>query len=157
MPPEGTTEQARLKGSIPYNSKSVELWGFVEMMAPGCFAESLRNGGYQGDVIARYEHDSRGLLGRRSSGTLRLDDSAAALTYEVDLPKTSVGADVAVLAERGDLKNTSFCFIVEDYERDEQWAVTPEGILLRTVMKAQICEVSPVAEPAYPAATVAPA
>lgn len=140
-----------LRGKIPYNSKSRNLGGFVEILAPGVFADSLRQGGYDGDVIARYEHDSRGLLGRRSAGTLRLSDGPEALRYDVDLPDTSVGRDVATLAERGDLNGTSFSFIVENYERDEDWSVTPEGVLLRVVKRAQIAEVSPVATPAYPA------
>lgn len=153
MPRDDMPKPKTLKGKIPYSSKSRNL-GFYEILAPGCFGESLRAGGFEGDVLARYEHDSRMLLGRRSAGTLRLQDSPGALNYECDLPATSCGADVAHLAERGDLKNSSFCFIVEDYERDEKWDVTPDGQLIRTILRAELMEVSPVADPAYPEATV---
>ena len=149
MPLDG--KPTKLKGRIPYNSKSRSLGGyFTEILAPGVFTESLKNGGYEGDVIARYEHDSRALLGRRSTGTLRLDEREDELRYEVDLPETTVGADVGALAQRGDLKHTSFCFLVEDYDKGENWAVLPDGTLLRTILKAELIEVSPVAEPAYP-------
>jgi HK97 family phage prohead protease len=143
-----------LYGTIPYNSRSEDLMGFFETLAPGCFADSLSAGGGGGDVIARQEHDSRLLLGRRSAGTLRLIDGSDALRYEVDLPENTAGIDCGISAARGDLKNTSFCFYVEDPEEDEEWSVAEDGSLNRTVKRAQIIEVSPVAMPAYPASSV---
>ena len=142
-----------LTGRIPYNSRSLDL-GFYEMLAPGCFTASLNAGGANGDVIARLEHDSRWLLGRRSAGTLRLNDTPEALTYEVDLPETQAGADCMTSTARGDLKNTSFCFYIENPEQDETWSIDAAGNLMRTVLRAQITEVSPVAEPAYPASSI---
>lgn len=146
--------QQILGGTIPYNSRSEDLGGFKETLDPGCFSESLAAGGGGGDVIARQEHDSRLLLGRRSAGTLRLVDGPDALRYEIDLPSTQAGVDCGVSAARGDLKNTSFCFYIEDPEEDEDWSVEPDGTLLRTIRRAQIIEVSPVAFPAYPASSI---
>ena len=142
-----------IRGRIPYRSRSADM-GFVEELAPGCFAASLKAGGFQGDVICRQEHDSRLLLGRRSAGTLRLQDTPAALTYECDLPETTAGMDCAQSCARGDLIATSFSFVVEDPERDEDWIIEADGTLHRTIRRASILECSPVAQPAYPAATV---
>lgn len=142
-----------LNGRIPYNSRSEDL-GFFEILDPGCFAESLAQGGGGGDIIARQEHDSRLLLGRRSAGTLRLTDGPDALRYQVDLPATSAGIDCGISAKRGDLINTSFCFYVENPDEDEEWSVEDGGALVRRIKRAQIIEVSPVAMPAYSASSV---
>lgn len=146
-------EQKTLVGRIPYNSRSADL-GFTEVLVPGCFAASLANGGANGDIISRLEHDSRWLLGRRSAGTLRLTDSPQALDYENDLPDTQAGMDCATSTARGDLKNTSFCFYLEDPEDDEKWDIEEDGTLVRTILRAQIMEVSPVSMPAYPGSSV---
>ena len=103
----------------------------MEILHPGCFTDSLRAGGWGGDVVARVEHDPRLLIGRRSAGTLRLTDSATVLRYEVDLPDTSCGRDTAELCARGDLVATSFSFIVEDPERDLSWEIEADGTLVR--------------------------
>jgi hypothetical protein len=53
------------------------------------------------DITANHEHDPRLYLGRTSAGTLRFEDSPTELRYEVDLPDTSAGRDVANLARAG--------------------------------------------------------
>jgi HK97 family phage prohead protease len=130
---------------------SQDLGGFIEQIAPGAFDQSLAAGD---DVLARAEHDSRMLLGRRSSGTLRLSVDGVGLRYEVDLPETSVGNDVRVLCARGDIKQSSFAFFVEDPERDQSWSVTEGGMPLRTLKRVSLVDVAPVASPAYLQTTV---
>jgi HK97 family phage prohead protease len=133
-----------------FGARSEDLGGFVEEIAPGAFDESLAS---DGDVLARAEHDSRMLLGRRSSGTLRLSVDATGLRYEVDLPDTSVARDLSALVERGDVKQSSFAFFIEE-RADEEWKTTAEGTPLRILKRVSLVDVAPVAQPAYTQTTV---
>jgi HK97 family phage prohead protease len=133
-----------------FGARSEDLGGFVEEIAPGAFDESLAS---DGDVLARAEHDSRMLLGRRSSGTLRLSVDATGLRYEVDLPDTSVARDLSALVERGDVKQSSFAFFIEE-RADEEWKTTAEGTPLRILKRVSLVDVAPVAQPAYQQTTV---
>jgi len=62
-----------------YDSDSQDLGGFVERIAPGAFKEVLET---NPDVFGRYNHDR--LLGRTSSGTVRLFHDERGLRYEID-------------------------------------------------------------------------
>ena len=111
-----------------------------EVIAPGAFADTLAND----DVLAYAAHDSARILGRTSSGTLRLREDARGLSAEIDLPDTTDGRDVGELVRRGDLKGMSFGFIV----RKETWDETVDPPL-RTIQSASLIEVSAVGRPAY--------
>jgi phage head maturation protease len=67
------------------------------------------------------------------------------LAYEVDLPDTSAGRDVAALAKRGDLRYSSFAF----HTLEDEWSVTEQGFPLRTLLNVQLIDVAPVNSPAY--------
>lgn len=125
-----------------YDTLSQNLGGFVETIARGAFDKSLADGV---DVMCRYNHDDGGLLGRTSSGTTRLMSDEVGLVYETDIPDTSVGRDVAVLAQRKDITQSSFAFItVED-----DWGFTESGFPLRTLRQVKLVDVAPVNTPAY--------
>ncbi len=144
-----------------YNKYSQNLGGFVEQVAPGAFADSLENlGGFaeriahgafsksladQVSVVARYNHDDNHLLGTTDAGTLRLKDDGTGLFYEVDLPETSSGRDVALLSKRGDLRYSSFAF----HTLNDEWDVTERGFPLRTLKAVALIDVAPVNSPAY--------
>ena len=65
--------------------KSVYRYGSVtETITPGAFARALRD---KQDVRALFNHDSGNLLGRISSGTLRLVEDQTGLRYEIDMPE----------------------------------------------------------------------
>lgn len=150
---EGSDGPGVLAGyAAVYNKRSRDLGGFIEQIAPTAFAKSLKDGV---DVVARYNHRDEGLLGRVSSGTLRLGSGIAGhdvkvgLPYEVDLPDTSAGRDLAVLTKRGDVYQSSFAFqTVKD-----SWDETDDGYPLRTLIEVKLVDVAPVNEPAYPDAT----
>lgn len=125
-----------------YNRYSQNLGGFVEQVAPGAFSKSL---GDKVAVIARYNHDDNYLLGTTEAETLRLSDDVTGLGYEVDLPDTSSGRDVAFLSKRGDLRYSSFAF----YTLEDEWSVTEQGFPLRTLQAVQLVDVAPVNTPAY--------
>lgn len=128
--------------ALKYDTLSRNLGGFVETIAPGTFDKSLADGV---DVLVRYNHDDNMLLGRTASGTARLIPDEVGIQYEVDLPDTTVGRDVAALAERGDVYQSSFAF----YTVEDEWSMTENGFPLRTLRAAQLVDVAPVNSPAY--------
>lgn len=125
-----------------FNRLSQNLGGFVERVDPAAFNKSLADGI---PVFARYNHDDNHLLGTTEAETLRLSVDGTGLHYEVDLPDTSSGRDVRVLAERGDLRHSSFAFRT----LDDEWDFTPEGFPMRTLLAVQLVDVAPVNNPAY--------
>ena len=125
-----------------YERLSQNLGGFVEKVAHGAFAQSLAD---NNPVLARYNHDDNQLLGTTEAETLRVSSDETGLPYDVDLPDTSVGRDVAVLAKRGDVRYSSFAFRT----LEDAWSVTDQGFPLRTLVKVQLVDVAPVNNPAY--------
>jgi len=132
-----------------FNSRSENLGGFFEEIAPGAFDGVLEN-----DVRALIDHDSGRVLGRSTAGTLRMSVDETGLMYEVDLPDTQEARDLLTLIKRGDVRESSFGFTVA--HRGDDWAENEDGQIIRTIHKVQrLYDVSPVAFPAYPAATIA--
>ena len=145
-----TTQRADVNGqtimgyAAVFNSPSEDLGGFIEYIAPGAF-DSVMND----DVRGFYNHDYNYLLGRASSGTLRLSTDERGLRYEIDLPNTTYANDLIELMRRGDVKESSFAFMIES----DSWSVKNKQNI-RTITKiSRLIDVAPVVIPAYPAAT----
>jgi Escherichia/Staphylococcus phage prohead protease len=127
-----------------FNSESVDLGGFVERIAPGAFA-----GAAGADVRALLNHNPDVVLGRTKSGTLRLTEDSRGLAFDLDLPDTQAGRDLAVSIYRRDISGMSFAFrTIKD-----AWAKLA-GVWHRTLLEVNLLDVSPVTFPAYPAAEV---
>lgn len=124
-----------------FRTLSQNLGGFVETIEPGAFAKTIQ----EADVRALFNHDPNYLLGRNRSGTLRLEEDETGLHYEVDLPDTQAGRDVAHLLERGDISGSSFGFRTIT----DEWGETDSGFPLRTLRSVALLDVSPVVYPAY--------
>lgn len=125
-----------------------ELWpGFIERVMPGCFDRALSE---RQDVRGLVNHDSNQVIGRFLSGTMRLSVDQIGLRYEIDLPDTTAGRDIAISVDRGDISGSSFAFLdVETtYVRGENGA--PDYRELRDV---NVFDVGPVTYPAYEATT----
>jgi len=90
------------------------------------------------------------VLGRTTSGTLRLSTDSVGLRYEVDLPDTSIGRDIAELVKRGDITGSSFKFEILGEKRFKE-----NGTEYRTIEDVQLFDVGPVTYPAYEATSVA--
>ncbi|AWW40793.1 HK97 family phage prohead protease [Streptomyces cadmiisoli] len=125
-----------------FNTRSQDLGGFVETIAPGAFTRSLEEGA---DVKALFNHDPNIVLGRSTAGTLRLSQDGIGLRYEVDLPNTTAGRDLAISLERGDINQSSFAFRAID----QDWSFDADGRDLRTLKDLELRDVSPVTYPAY--------
>ena len=70
------------------------------------------------------------------------------LRYEIDPPDTQRGRDLVELIRRGDVRSSSFGFMVnrENLRRDKTGP-------LRELLDVRLLDVSPVVIPAYPATT----
>ena len=123
---------------------SQDLGGFVERVDPQAFKRSLED---QADIRALLDHDSSKILGRTSSGTLRVSTDSHGLRIEVDLPDTSYARDLKAVMARGDVSQMSFGFMVR--AGGESWSQTEDGQRLRTLTDVELIEVSIVSIPAY--------
>ena len=128
-----------------YNSRSVDLGGFEEVIEPGAFDGILdRNP----DVFALFNHEPESVLARSTSGTLRLSLDDKGLAYSFDMPDTTLGRDLAELMQRGDIHSSSFAFMVDKAEFRKE-----SGKTVRYISKIKdLVDVSVVTTPAYPEA-----
>lgn len=153
----GFSIEARVKGrptlkgyAARFNSLSHDLGGFRERLLPGAFDAVLEKP--RNPVFALFNHDKDHVLGSTGSGTLSLRQDERGLFFEVDLPDTTLGNDLAVLVRRGDVTGASFAFSVnpKDEERSGEGKST-----IRTIRAVSgLFDVSIVTTPAYPQARV---
>ena len=144
-------DKRTISGAIKYNTESAEMrdfWGdaFVEEIASGAFDESLKTR----DVVGLWSHDTSKVLGNTKSGTLRISNDKTELRFEIDIPNTTAGNDAWVSIKRGDVDGVSFGMKVTK----NKWSSEMRGdkkIYKRSILNAEIYEISPLAFPAYPA------
>lgn len=124
-----------------FNSRSENLGGFTEFVAPGAFTRSLKT---RNDVKLLWNHDTGSVLGSTRARTLTLTEDARGLKVTAQLPNTQLGRDTAELLKRGDVDSMSFGFnVIKD-----KWNAQGDE---RTLEAVRLFEVSIVAFPAYAA------
>lgn len=131
--------------AVKWEKKSVVMGyyrKFREQFRQGAFTESLQ----KEDQRFLWSHDTSKVLGRTKNNTLRLMEDSIGLRFELDLPKTTLGNDTYETIKRGDVDGVSFGFNMISEEIEEP----DDDLMLRTVTKAKLLEVSAVAFPAYP-------
>lgn len=121
----------------------------VERMMPGCADGLLEEEGL--DCVALFNHDKNIVLGRSTSGTLRLSVDDIGLRYEIDPPESR--ADILELIERGDVVGSSFAFFIEDESRIEDRA--NNRVIYEVNKITRLHDVGPVVTPAYTATSAA--
>jgi uncharacterized protein len=122
-------------------SESQDLGGFVEIIERGAFDEVMAS---NPDVFGKYNHER--VIGRTSSGTMRLMVDERGLRYEIDPPRAA--ADVVELIERGDVRGSSFAF--RSKPADESWQRDANGRMIRRIKKFSFLgDAGPVDTPAY--------
>jgi HK97 family phage prohead protease len=136
-----------------FGKDSLLLGDFVERISPTAF-EIVENrkdlDGKPLETRCLFNHSPDHLLGRFPT-TMRLIVDEQGLKYECLLPESR--SDLKELISRGDLKGSSFSFIVA--EGGERWT-SEEGRSIRTVTKIKsLLDCGPVTYPAYDSATVA--
>ena len=122
-----------------FNSRSENLGGFTEFVAPGAFTRSLKS---RNDVKLLWNHDSGAVLGSTRAKTMTLVEDERGLKVSATLPNTTLGRDVAELIRTKIIDSMSFGFnVIKD-----SW--NAEGNE-RTLNQVRLHEVSIVAFPAY--------
>jgi uncharacterized protein len=124
------------------------LGGFTEVIRPGAFRRTLLE---KKDILSLFDHDTRAVLGRTSANTLRLNEDAKGLYFEIDMPPTTLGRDLMVSVERGDIRGASFAFKA----REDRWTVGSDGMMIRELLDVDLFEITVTAIPAYPDTEVA--
>lgn len=122
----------------------------VERVQPGAFDDVVADEGH--DVLALWNHDVNSILGRRSASTLKIGVDKRGLFYEVSLPNSPLGENIAESVRRRDVNGSSIGFIPGDggvqYHREGNTVV-------RNIVKVgRLRDVGPVHEGAFSGTTV---
>ena len=132
-------------GSV-FETPSADL-GFIETISRSAITEdTIKNS----DVFATLNHDDDKILARSryGEGSLELTVDEKGLRYRFEAPKTNLGDELLEHLNRREITSSSFAFTVAD----DIWE-KKDGQIYRTITKIdRIYDVSPVFEPAYPAA-----
>lgn len=129
--------------TIPFGTRSVELWGFTEIIEAGAFRKTLK----EADVVSLWQHDPSWVLGRMSNKTLEARETETGLEGVVTLDaEDPMHRHFARRVERRDVVGSSFGF---ETVRDE-WDYSDEDDVVRTLKEVKLYDLSPVTFPAYP-------
>lgn len=150
----GRSENYTLRGHAAlFNSLSDDLGGFRELIEPRAFRKALRG---KPDVRLLVNHDANRVLARttaqvdgKESLELR-EDKDGLHVWAVIQPRTWVD-DLAVEMRSGLIDQMSFAFTIG--EGGDDWAVTEDGIVVRTIRADGVDELFDVSVVTYPAYT----
>jgi len=141
-------EPERMVGyAIRYDQPSVPMMGgmITEYIAPGAARNAVSG---DADVLALWSHDTSQVLGRTTSGTLKLTEDERGVMAEITPPAWANNYMETV--KRGDVTGMSFGFrIISDTVTEKE-----DGTLEVTLNEVDVVEVSPVALPAYPSTSL---
>ena len=142
-------EARKMVGHAAVFGEATDICGcFNEIIEPGAFKSSIK----KDDVRALWNHNPDYVLGRNTSGTLKLSEDETGLKVSIDPPDTQFARDLGVSIERGDINQMSFAFQV----LDEEWIKGENKNLdLRKIKKVKLYDVSPVTFPAYEGTDIA--
>ncbi|MCL2690262.1 MAG: HK97 family phage prohead protease [Chitinispirillia bacterium] len=144
---ENDDKQEYVDGTGAVYDREVEVWpGVFEKIRKGAFNRCLKKGG---ELKSFFNHNSDYVLSTtRSAPPLNIEDTDKALVFRSPIPNTSYGRDLIENLRRRNVRGASFSFIVAEggaiYTRDER------GIIHREIIDADIFELGPVTNPAYP-------
>lgn len=124
-----------------FNTLSQNLGGFVESIAPGAGKKSIADD----DIRGLFNHDPNLVLGRSRAGTLSMEEDGTGGTYEIRLPDTPTGRELATNLELGNITGSSFGFRTIS----DDWSETEQEFPLRTLTAFSMRDVGPVTFPAY--------
>lgn len=130
-----------------FNKRSVPMWGFTEIIAPGAFGDALKN---SRSVPLLIEHDGLALADTETD-TLTLSEDSKGLRFEAELdPEDPDAQRVIPKLQRGTLRKMSFGFTLAS--KGDEWTEDEKnGAITRTIKKVgSLFDVSLVTNPAYP-------
>ena len=126
--------------TAPYDQPTEIFPGFREVVRRGAFTKTLQ----EGDPVALWQHNPELVFGRRSAGTLELDDQGTGLEFRAQPGEQTWASDALISLRRGDVNSSSFGFsaVRERFTEDE-------GGALRELLEVELFDVSPVTFAAY--------
>lgn len=132
----------QIKAYFAVYDTETELWpGEYESIAPGAFGDLS-----QRDVRALINHDTTLVLGRSTSGTLRIGSDDHGLLGEIDINELDSDAtNLYARVERGDVSQCSFGFDITGMEEQ----IRSDGSHHTRLTGIDLYEVSIVTFPAY--------
>lgn len=139
-------EPAVLEGyAAVFNSYSRNLGGFVEVVDPGAFTDTIAQDGR--DILGLVNHDPNWLLGSTMSRTMELTVDAVGEKYRILLDESDPDAQRAMAKVRtGKMRGSSFSFrTIKD-----EWGTTEQGFPLRRLLVVEQFDGGPVSMAAYP-------
>ena len=138
---ESRKDPTKLGGHAAVFNSIADLGWFREKIAPGAFTEAIA----RDDIRALFNHDPNYVIGRNTAGTLQISEDGIGLAWEADPPDTQWAKDLQISVERGDINQCSFGFRT----KREEWDETDPKNPIRTILEAQLFDVSIVTFPAY--------
>jgi HK97 family phage prohead protease len=121
---------------------------FTEIIDPNAFSRCLAE---KPDVTCLFNHDPNWILGRTTANTLTLSIDAKGLAYRCSPPSGPLAQHATDAIDRGDVDASSFEFSVRKDswvdEKDDQGRIVKST---RTILDADVFDVSPVVYPANP-------
>lgn len=141
---EGESRKISGYAAVFEQKTKIGTW-YEEQIARGAFDECDFS-----RCVLNFNHDDNNLLGRVSSGTLKLEIDEKGLRFECELPDTTTANDILTLIRRGDIEGCSFAFVVRESSWEWLSDEDPAQLDQRTIMKiSEVFDVSVVTHPAY--------
>ncbi|MEC1663346.1 HK97 family phage prohead protease [Bacillus halotolerans] len=130
--------------ALKFNTKSNVLGNFIETIEPGAL-----DGTDMSDVRALVDHVPSQIIGRTTSGTLKLNVDDVGLRFEVTLPSTQYANDLYENIRLGNITNCSFGFHLAPQGAVRQKNPTT-GVDFQRIRKiSKLTDISVVTYPAY--------
>ncbi len=141
--------------AVVFNSESVDLGGFREVILPTAITQGLIE---RSDVFMVFQHDMDKVLARsrNGEGSLKLTLYDHGLRFAFDAPNTDLGNEVLEYLRRGDVGECSFAFALDPNDKEaDVWEKREDGSILRTINRiAGLYDCSIVWNAAYPQTSV---
>jgi len=141
--------------AVVFNSESVDLGGFREIIRPTAITQGLIE---RSDVFMVFQHDMDKVLARsrNGQGSLQLTLDNHGLRFAFDAPNTDLGNEVLEYLRRSDVNECSFAFALDPNDNEaDVWEKREDGSILRTINRiAGLYDCSIVWNAAYPETSV---
>lgn len=140
-------QQRALEGyAIKWEQLSQMMWGFQEKFA----ARSFTNIGSGDGQYACLNHNPDVIVGSTFGATLQLTQDDIGLRFRNDLPDNGQGQYIYDAVNRRDVRGMSVRF----RSKKDLWDESNPDVIIRTVLQAELLEISYTAFPAYPSTEV---
>src|SRR6267378_6483897 len=143
----GSDTEKKIEGYAATFGTVADIANFREVIRSGAFTRTLAD--QTQEIVALFNHNEDVILGRKSAGTLRLEQDDKGLRFSCSIPDTTAARDVYTNLKLGNIRECSFGFGIDDPDTDESWQKESDGTMLRTLRNVRLFDVSVVTYPAY--------